>query len=71
MTIISYSYDTSCRMCYYFGNEFRVVEILINYFFKPKMNKKIYFIQPTYTNAEGELLNGKSLFVISLAFPSI
>lgn len=35
------------------------------------MKKKIYFIQPTYKNADGTLLKGKSLYVHSLAMPAL
>ena len=35
------------------------------------MNKKIYFIQPTYQTSDGALLKGDSLYVHSLAMPAL
>ncbi len=35
------------------------------------MKKKIYLIQPTYRDQNGNLLKGKKLYVISLALPSL
>ncbi len=35
------------------------------------MNKKIYFIQPTYRDQNGTLLKGNKLYIISLALPAL
>lgn len=35
------------------------------------MNKKIYYIQPTYQTSDGKLLKGDSLYVHSLAMPAL
>lgn len=35
------------------------------------MRKKIFYIQPTYKNADGTLLKGKSLYIHSLALPAL
>jgi radical SAM superfamily enzyme YgiQ (UPF0313 family) len=35
------------------------------------MTKKIYLIQPTYRDNEGRLLQGKNLYVVSLALPAL
>jgi len=35
------------------------------------MKKKIYYIQPTYRNADGTLLKGSSLYTHSLAMPAL
>ncbi|NUM71146.1 MAG: radical SAM protein [Ignavibacteriaceae bacterium] len=35
------------------------------------MKKKIYFIQPSYRDADGILLKGKRLYIVSLALPAL
>lgn len=35
------------------------------------INKKIYFIQPTYPDQNGNLLKGKKLYIVSLALPAL